>query len=278
MPVKVISVFCLWLVAGALSAQKNVVYSEPPVKPIVIDGHSADWNEPFRWYDGASKLQFSFCNDSANLYCCIKSNDEEAQEKMLHAGIELSIEAGKKSTALINFPTPWLRGKSALPDVGPGVKNQNVMKGKMAAEVNLMKLKGFSTIPDGIYPINGKEGLYVAFAMDSLNELTVEYRIPYKLLFEKTDTTKLYTAGILLKGIERPAGNHMNSAAMQSPTNNNDIEDNNIGTMNGNMRGGQYGGMGNPQTTAPPPGYMSGPVNTLIQDNNVKLKLKLAGW
>ena len=280
MSAKLYSLFLSTFLIGGIAAQKNIIYSEQPAKKIVVDGRSADWNEPFRYYDGASKLEFSFSNDSANLYCCIKTSDEEAQKKMLHGGIELSIEAAKKYSPMINFPTPWLRGKSALPELQPGAQGHaNVMKGKMAAEVNLIKLKGFNTIPDGIYPINSKEGIEVAFSLDTLNELTAEYRIAYKLLFDKADTTKLFTAAILLKGLEMPAGNRMNSSAMQTPTSNNDIEDNNIGTMNGNMRGGQYGnGNSNNQNLTPPPGYMNGPVNTLGQDNNVKLKLKLAAW
>jgi hypothetical protein len=274
-------ILSLLITVAQLCAQKNTTYSELPAKPVEVDGSSAEWREPFRYYDGASKLQFSFRNDSNNLYFCIKTNDELAERKMTASGLEFTIETGKKTSATLTFPTPWQRSKSQVPEgaeMGRGAQAR-AMKRRMASEIRLMKLKGFVNIPDGIYSIDTLQGLKVALDWDSLGQLTAEYKIPYALLFDKADTAKFYTASIVLKGLDIPAGERVRSQPDQQPSANGDLEDGTTGSMNGNMRGAMGGhDMGNSRTTGPPPGIMEGGGNTMGQDNTIKLKLKLASW
>ncbi len=264
--------------AAQLSAQKNPTYSEPSVSPVVIDGNSREWRDPFRYYDGASKLQFSFRNDSANLYICIKTGDEQAQRKMTHGGLNFSIETAKKTTAVLNFPTPWQHLKSQVPEGSAqgGRAEAKAMRRQMAIEIKAMKLKGFNGIPDGVYE-SEKEGVIVSLNWDSLDLLTAEYKIPFNRLFAVTDTTKFFTALIVVKGLDIPVNSRMQPAAGQNP--NRDIEDGSLGTMNDNMRGhASSADMANSRSAAPPPGYMDGAGNTLGQDNTIKLSLKLASW
>lgn len=292
--------FLLIVFTAQLFAQKEITYSDASASSVIIDGNASDWRQPFRYYDGSSKLEFSFRNDSQYLFLCIKTSDEIAQIKMLNAGLEFSVNTSKKTYASISFPLQRERNSSQPPELLNRDKqqrsNQKEMKRLMVAEIKTMKLKGFKNLPDGIYSIQIQEGIKTAIGIDSLGLLTAEYQIPFNLLFLQTDTVKPITASITLNGMDIPGGGMrppMGNGQMPSRPpgggmppggmggggmGGGEMDGSNIGSMNGNMRGSSMGGnpMGGGQN-GPPPGFASFS-NDNVQDKTIKLKLKLAIW
>ena len=270
--------FFFMIMTISLFAQKESVISEAVRSTITIDGLPNEWDETLRYYDGSSKLQFGFKNDSNNLYVCIKTSDEIAQLKIMMTGMEFSIQNGKKSQAVLTFPMEQKADKRSRsrPDVADPNQSPDIkfMKRKMIAELVQMKLAGFTDLPNGIYNTETKSGIKVAINFDSLDELTLEYRIPFSLLSTKIDPVKPITADIHLYGLHMPGGNGM------GPPSGNTQPGGGMGRGGGGMGGGMPpGGMGGdmpPEGMGPPPG-MDGS-NTISQEIFIKLKLKLAGW
>jgi len=281
----------LMIITLSLPAQKESVISDAIYSAITIDGLPNEWDETLRYYDGSSKLQFGFKNDSSNLYVCIKTSDEMAQLKIMTAGMELSIQTTKRALATIAFPMEKQpdRPSQIPPGVDPNQRPDiKFMKRRMVAELVHMKLTGFADLPNGIYNTETKSGIKVAINFDSLDVLTVEYKIPLASLTSKIDPVKPISAEIHLYGLQMPGGN-----GMEPPPGNTQsgvgMPGGSMGRGSGGMGGGMpsggmgggmpTGGMGGdmpPEGMPPPPG-MDGN-NTVSQEIFIRLKLKLARW
>src|ERR1700741_3223775 len=74
--------------------------------PINIDGKPDDWPQPFNYYDGNTKLQFTFANDTGNIYVCLKITDDPTQLRLFNGGLGIWIDpkGKKKETMGVSFP------------------------------------------------------------------------------------------------------------------------------------------------------------------------------
>lgn len=276
---------------GNLFAQKGITVSDAVTTTHLTDGQATEWPDPFRYYDGAAKVEFSFANNAQYLYLCIKATDEMAQRKLMHNGLVFTIATGKKTNSVVTFPLKherpsgqqqgnFERGNQQRRDI-------KAMKQLMVSEIKTMKLEGFKNLPDGIYSITTKEGIQTAAGLDSAGVFILEYQIPLALLFEKTDTIKPVTASLFIKGIEMPAGSNMappgggngnfRGGGMPAPGGEMNGPDAGMGRP-GN--GGDFGGNGGPPMRGqdgPPGGSFTG-YTANSEDKTIKLKLKLSGW
>ena len=81
-------------------AQKMVLNSMWRDSVISIDGSLADWDQPFRYFDSKSKLQYSIVNDDKYIYISVKTNDDKAMMKVMRAGMYL-IEVSDRQKAQV---------------------------------------------------------------------------------------------------------------------------------------------------------------------------------
>jgi len=248
----------LSILCPALLAAQDV-HSRWVNAPIVIDGNPSEWPQPFRYYDGDTKLQFAVANDSNNIYLCFKVTDEPTEMRIFRAGMNIWVDPrGKRKQAVgINFPMkPTASAASDMPrqqvqDVA-GVPGQTYgkrdfkqMKAKIIAHQQTLKVTGFAGIPDQLVPLINQYGVNVAFGWDSLDILCIEYQIPIaQTLNHKltpADTIKPIGLGFVENAME--GGEHKQEGG-EGRGGGGGMGGNGMGGGMGGMGGGGMGGMG----------------------------------
>lgn len=296
--------FILLLLISKLQAQKEITYADNCDAVMTIDGEASEWKQPFRYYDGATKLEFSFRNNSRYLFLCIKTSDEMAQVRVLNAGLELSVSTSKKFYSSISFPMKREKNSAQPAEFLNQDRQKRVdrseIKRLMVAEIKTMKIEGFKSLPSGIYSTDIPEGVKTATAIDTTGALIVEYRIPFSLLYVLPDTSKPISVSIMLGAMEMPGGDMPPppGGGMQGPPDGmgggrsmggGDFGGGGGMPNAGGMGGGDFGGggVGGPGmgggmppgggAGGPPPGGF-GPAAEQGKEKTIKLKLKLASW
>lgn len=190
---------CLTMILGTLTAQKNTMTSLWRDSAIVIDGSPTDWEPVFRYYDSKSKLQYSVVNDSQYVYVCLKTTDEQAQMKIMRAGMSVWFDTTgkKKEVSGVHFP---LKGEAKLEmhEEGdqethrirrerPDVKKMKRDFGMMMKE---MRPEGLRGMPNDFTPIVIKNGLELAINWDKNDIFTYELKMPLALFYKEQLTPK----------------------------------------------------------------------------------------
>lgn len=210
------------LIAGIgltiLSSCTHYVYiykSQWPNNKVIVDGKSSEWNIPLKFYDDKSKLQYAIANDNENLYVCIRATDEQTQNKIYGAGMQVildTIENPRKdnsSPPYILFPIGGKRkGMSTSSEVASG---QDLKFSKPIFELKTMELSGFSSpLNDGIYPIQNNSGIEVNIRSDSNKIVVYELAVPFKTFYKnsisQSDSSKIISISIVLNALPMPSG------------------------------------------------------------------------
>ena len=273
----------LLLYSSTSIAQKNTMDALWRDSTIVIDGIATDWQQPFRYYDSKSKLQYNVVNDDTAIYICLKTADPATQMKILRAGMDLWLDttAKKKEVSGIHFP---LRGDAKLevghqdPDMPspqhherPDVKR---LKRDFATSMRELRPQGLRNIPNDFTPLDNQYGIQVAINWDNNDILTYELRLPFRAFYHPhlspADTLQPITLLVKVNGMEVPASN-TNNTNMGSPTTDMTGSMNGQNGMNGNRQGGGFNRSGN---TGPPPGMGAG--SEMAQSYQLMTKVKLA--
>ncbi|MEO8772083.1 MAG: hypothetical protein ABI402_18435 [Ferruginibacter sp.] len=185
------------LTTAFLFAQDEVFKAAWITVPVKIDGKGDEWTNPLRYYDADTKLSFAFSNDDKNLYLCFQTNDNLNEMKIMHAGMEISLNIKGGNTAIINFPLPQNAGQPEQQNENDGLKSRD----ESNKEIDLMKkntmmeVKGFAT-KNGLISINDSSGINAAIRQDPGDKFTCELAIPFKELFGAN-----YSAADILKRI-----------------------------------------------------------------------------
>ena len=291
-----VAVFSCVLVHTSI-AQKTITESVWSATPRVIDGNADDWKQPFRYYDSKSKMEFSFSNDVGNLYIVIKTSDNQTQRAIIRNGIQLWLDGtGKKAANTgIMFPLKAQIGK-AKKDEAHTDEMTTAHKLEMAErnrrlmeQLSAMKVSGFATIPSSIIPLQNEYGLTAAIAIDSLQQMTVEYKISLHTFIAKRDSTKPIALCVSLADIQTGMsrqvagagdGNEMNGGVDGTMANMNERGSGIMGQQNngGGLNSARTGDMGQQSSdmrspTNGAPSMNSAPVYETV---NVWFKVKLA--
>ncbi len=247
------SFWCLQLNAQSL-------HSVTPAMPVKIDGDPMEWPQPFRYYDGNTKLQFAIENDTANIYLCFKITDEPTQLRLFNGGMAVWIDpkGKKKETAGIMFPLKHERiasgsgqkHKTQVEAEDPSVQRSDILRLKQHAllQQTTIHLKGFTGVPEQELPLKNDYGINVGFNWDSLNILSIEYKIPVKLLLGHNlllaDTLKPIGLGFLENALEVPTRTVQDESAQGGDMGGNSGMGNNTMGGRNNGMGGMGGGWG----------------------------------
>jgi hypothetical protein len=242
--------FLLSILSAGVSAQQ--VHSWWANTPVTVDGSPAEWPQPFRYYDGNTKLQFSVANDTANIYVCIKVTDEPTESRLFKSGLNIWIDpkGKRKENTGIVFPIKAERnpgeGEShhyaGGDEMDPRVQHNNISRLKEHAfmDQTTLRIKGFKDLPEQTLPLKNDYGIDVAFDWDTFDILTIEYKIPIVLALghrlSATDTIKPIGIGF----VESSAESGQKSENAETGVN----ESGNSSGMGRGMDGGGMGGMG----------------------------------
>jgi len=265
---KRISLFALlFLTTISLSyAQKMVLNSMWRDSVISIDGSLADWDQPFRYFDSKSKLQYSIVNDNKYIYISVKTNDDKAMMKVMRAGMDVwfDVTGKKKDIATVHFPLKTDPKLDMVTDaMAPDqqiVERPDVKKLKMDwNEANKeVRTQGFRNVPlkftenDSIkYPIE------VAVSWDRYDAMTYELKVPFSAFYKDSlvasDTLRPITIGIKANAMDLPMIPTNSAADVTGPAGGGI---NSMTNTNTNTPGGMPNTMANngrPQTASPQP-------------------------
>ena len=76
------NLFFLVLVVIFASCSAPLYNSVWQAKSVNADGNAKEWPIPLSYFDGDSKIQYTFSNDKENIYVCMKVADSKSQLKM----------------------------------------------------------------------------------------------------------------------------------------------------------------------------------------------------
>jgi hypothetical protein len=282
--------FTLIAISAAMTsyAQKFILNSLWRDSAIVVDGKPIDWDQPYRYFDSKTKLQYSVVNDDKYVYVSIRTNDDKAQMKIMRAGMDVwfDVSGKKKEIGTVSFP---LKSNTKL-DMNPDpnepdqqvVEKPDVRKMKMdwAEALQTVHTQGLKNVLASFSALDSvKQNIEVAISWDRDNVLTYELKVPFSAFFKDaitaSDTLKPITIGIKVNAMDLP----------MIPTNANNTNADVTGSAGGanglsNTTNGMPNNMNNntrPQTSMPQP-TMGIPKN--IADMGIPLvvimKMKLA--
>jgi len=195
--------------------------------PIVIDGKSNDWPQPYPEYDSKAMIGYAVSNDKDNLYVTVESGDPATQYKIVRGGLTVWLDktGNKEQTVAINYPIPpdnsqvnsdgSSHSSESGSSGGQGKKMDMTERVKKAlSKANQFSLQGFKAC-NAQYSINEKDscGIQVKIALDENNELIWEAKIPFKAFYTKAeiearDRGKALSICFETTALKRPAGQH----------------------------------------------------------------------
>ena len=258
------------------SGSKNLAVSDWQSQPIVVDGNADEWQQPLRYANSDTKLNYSISNDDGKLYFCFINSDRREQTKMMMGGIQIRIDAvGKDDTPVtLLYPIP---GRITFPDRSKETDSGNTNgprfdRQQLMSEANTLQVSGFPFAKESTeLPLINKFGVNVATSFTTDGRFIYEASIPLddlKLQGKDVDIT------IIVKGIPRsqmPNGGRQGGGAGAGSG-----MRGGAGGMGGSgMRGGgggRYGG-GSGQ-----PGQMGGasPYQAMAVDQKINVSIRLA--
>lgn len=283
---RIISSMILLLISSHISAQ----ISQWQSKSIQADGIANEYQIPLNYYDFNSKIQYTISNDLENIYFCIRAVDNEAQMKILQAGMQIMIDTTgkKKAFATLFFPLLAKPNLNEMPKerIERDLKNQQKTKRRKVPEfINEFRLEGFKVLNNERIPLQNNTGIQVAIQFDSLNNLIYEGIIPFKTFYKdkltSADSLKTFNIMFVINALPKaPSG----PSSQRPPMDNQDgfqggnggvgfPQDNN--TQERNRMNPQNGTPGS--ELRPPSGEGSMPDNTnFTKVNKIKIKYRLS--
>lgn len=276
------------LYSAATYGQKFILSAAWRDSTIVIDGSPDDWDQPYRYFDSKSKLQYSVVNDARYIYVSIKTNDPKAQMKIMRAGMDVSFDiAGKKKElATIHFPIKSNTKLDLSPDPNdmeqqaverPDTKKMRLDWSSATKEIHT---QGFKGIPATITADDSsKYGIQAAINWDRADGLTYELKVPFSAFYKEqlvaADTLKPINIYIKANAMDLPmiATNpsaDISGAGMNAPNTQQGVGPGGMPTTMGNNSGRIQNS--NPQPTMVIPKAVSDMGMSL----NVAMKIRLA--
>jgi len=224
------------LCTAPLVAQKKVVESFRPAKPLIIDGNMSDWETDWLM-DSKGRFNYNIANDDEFLYYRIKMVDEMTQRKVGLFGLSVLLNpSGKKVGKMgIKFPmglTPD-EVKAIKHDDGPPTEASMIQLNKdLIKDAEALELIGLAKEHIVSSRLGLMNGIQVIIVADDKGDYFYEGKIPFKAF-------KMKRADIKLLGVTFQTGRLVNTganaqaAASSGPP---------MGGFGGNGYGGGYGG------------------------------------
>lgn len=251
-----ISIVAIVTMLISCSPKTAIIISYQTAK-VSIDGNADEYGD-FYYYSTEAKMYYSLSNDSSNLYLCLKVGDENIQQQILIAGMNVWLDTLSKSKEQIGIKYPLAGARPARPEFkgNPNEKPDfSLMKQNLLLSQKTMNLFGFKNIANGPHLLQTSEGIKLQINWDSSNSMIYELAVPlknwYKPILDKSDTAKIFTLTISVNALEMPS---VPPAGFDGPP-------------PGDMGGMPPGGMGGPG--------MGPPMDGMTQKKTIKTNFKL---
>lgn len=226
----------LWLL-NATAQKKDLPAPVPmPKAPagVNVDGQLGEWQDSSFVYNNGSKIKYIITSDDSYLYLTANLDKKGIKQKVLGAGITISIntEGKKKKTYSFTYPVP--------------VTDESLnYVAKQHARQNKAKTDGFKGIDDDI-TLPDDHGFKAAFAFKDDGTMGYEVAIPLKALNFKPGANSL-NINITVNALDKPSNGGDGSAPGNTTTTLVSVPAGSA-PPSGGRSGGRRGGGG------PPPG------------------------
>lgn len=251
-----ISIVAIVVTLISCSPKKVIIISYQTSK-VSIDGKADEYGD-FHYYSTEANLYYAISNDSSNLYLCLKVSDENIQQQILIAGMNVWLDTVSKTKEQIGLKYPLPAALPARPNFkgNPNEKPDfSILKQNMLLSQKTMELYGFKNTTNGPNSLQTSEGIKLQINWDSssmIYELAIPIKNWYKPTLVKSDTAKIFTLTISVNALELPS---MPPAGFEGLP------------PGGDMGGTPPGGMGGPG--------MRPPMDGLTQKKTIKTNFKL---
>lgn len=190
----------------ACSSSKTFVSTEWQQKPVVVDGIADEWQQPLRYANSDTQLNYSVTNDANKLYFCFMTTDPRVTGKIAMGGIQIRVAfpgtESRPATLIypiagrVNFPAhPKDKDGKAQPARGP-------MKFDLTGEAGTMQVSGFPFAQETTeLPLLNNLGISVA--TNSTTEERFIYEVAMPLNGLKLNANREVDITITLKGIPK---------------------------------------------------------------------------
>jgi len=198
---------------------------------IKLDGKATEWGDKFQAFDKATEVFYTVSNNDENLYFTIKVTQPRVIEKIMNAGITITVNnTGKKDdkatdNVSLTFPlmdysnVPHIvtaagaQTKSIMVSTGRGIPAtdykpefdptpsdslKDVATKLLNANAKFIKINGIKEIPDGDLSVYNEENIKVGAAFDHRGAYIYELAIPLKYLHGIANQTR-FTYNIKLQ-------------------------------------------------------------------------------
>jgi len=194
----------------SLSAQAQKTVQESAVwapDNIKADGKLNEWGDNLQAFNKATQVYYTMANDNQNLYIAMRSANQNAANKIVAGGLNLTINAaGKKSdkdAVVIVFPTPNIASLSnrVAPAVRqPGETGRPQVDNELIAEIQKAAIEaakeirqhGIKEIADTSLSIYNQYGIKAGISYDAKGNLLYELVVPLKYLHLTDGTAFAY--------------------------------------------------------------------------------------
>jgi|GEM_PF-5187351 len=165
-------------------------------------------------YDKESNFFYDVFNDAQSIIVSIKVGDPMQQMKLVRNGGEIWVDyKGKTSKRTgIKFPLPSSGGFSQQGGM-PNQRNTGNETPSMRPMIEFMmetkkeiELIGFKEEINGKFDINNTTGVRIEMGFSENDTLIYICSIPFSGFAQNLDFEKLFSVGIIIKGMERPEG------------------------------------------------------------------------
>jgi len=179
------------------SAQKKDLPAPGPMPKapagVTIDGQLNEWDASSLVYNDDSKLKYAITSDDSYLYLVANLDQKAIRQKVLGAGITISVntEGKKKKSYSFTYPVP-------VTD-----ESLNYVAKQHARQINA-KTDGFKGVDDNI-TLPDDHGFKGAFAFKDDGAMGYEVAIPLKALSFKPGANSL-NINITVNALDKPMG------------------------------------------------------------------------
>ena len=194
----------------------------------LLDGKVNEWPAEKFETDPATQLKYAVDNDKKNLYLVLTIASFREQMKIMHQGMDLYIDLkGKKKEGKgIEFPVKRDQSTADLVMNYTSHGNENTeqspeqkkavmkaMRAEMALSLSSMKVFGFSEDKSEEQGLVMPGSANIAFAWDSTDGMSIEYRIPLAFFGTSSSDQKDISIGWKVNGFQFSSNHSGESSA-----------------------------------------------------------------
>jgi hypothetical protein len=196
---------CIGISASAQklpNVQPAGVYAPANVK---VDGKATEWDNQMQAYNKNASLFYTMANNNDNLYLVVRTTDYVAIDKILGAGLSLTL-MGKNGA--IAFTSPITMGP-VRSNISKAVRSTDPITDSLLNKLNKdlttnlkeVALKGISTIPDPTISVYNEFGIKVAAQLGMDKAYTCEIAIPLKYINPVLADAGSFNYNIMVNGV-----------------------------------------------------------------------------